>query len=92
MPTDGSIRDAVSKGVKNLNFSELTASHGRSAHLCPVRVKPSRIHSNHPRKYIKTASTRLESPPVFGMSSLLKMLDTYFSTARSVITNWFAMA
>lgn len=44
-----------------------------------------------PRRYIRTAITRLESLPVVGRSNLLKMLDTYFSTARSVTTKRSAM-
>lgn len=47
-----------------------------------------------PRRYNSTASTLLDSPVVAGMSSLLNTLETYFSTARTVITNssaipWF---
>jgi hypothetical protein len=39
------------------------------------------------RRNISTASTRRDSLPVDGSPSLPKMLETYFSTARSVITS-----
>ena len=40
---------------------------------------------------MSTASTRRDSLPVDGRPSLPKMLETYFSTARSVITSLSAM-
>src|ERR1041385_2877999 len=43
------------------------------------------------RRNIRTASTRRDSLPVDGNPSLVKMLETYFSTARSVITSASAM-
>jgi hypothetical protein len=43
------------------------------------------------RRNINTASTRRDSLPVDGRPSLPKMLETYFSTARSVITSLSAM-
>ena len=69
----------------------------RGAGFWPVptrRRRTARMESwrgGQPRRYSKTASTRFESLPVVGRSSLLKMLDTYFSTARNVITNRSAM-
>src|SRR4029453_19258299 len=43
------------------------------------------------RRNVSTASTRLDSLPVEGRPSFVKMLETYFSTARTVITRLSAM-
>ena len=43
------------------------------------------------RRYNSTANTRLESVAPDGRSSLVKMLDTYFSAARNEITSLSAI-
>src|SRR6266487_5971761 len=48
------------------------------------------------RRNVSTASTRRDSLPVEGRPSFPKMLETYFSTARTVITSlsaipWFEL-
>jgi anti-sigma regulatory factor (Ser/Thr protein kinase) len=53
-------------------------------HASPPPDKP---RAPQERRNIRTASTRRDSLPVDGSPSLPKMLETYFSTARRVITS-----
>jgi hypothetical protein len=60
-----------------------------STHVSRPLPLPDRLR--HERRYRSTASTRRDSPLVDGSPSLVKMVETYFSTARSVITSASAM-